>query len=835
MDDSVEEDSSPRHYRRQKDTLYSNYNTYQADWHNRISKRSLNITQHIDYIQIAFLAIFSSDLAYKYQRNFGLKVVRYSNFNQNVLFAIVDRQRFNENFVTLLNIYFQSPADELPIECKLLTLIHSFECLTSDKIAPYIYSQNIILHFVDNTLITQEYSIIKKQLLSFLQEKNIDILKIDESLLQISDIDIDILQQIIDNFDIVQSVQALRTLRIRPNLLSGTPELVLGLDVHLVPNSPTIGIIDTGIAPIDIMQKVIERDGLDLTNSSNPEPYSIKSDHGTTVAALASFGWDFFNNPSNKLSADAKVFSIKAQSEDTGVVNLAQIANAIKQAYESYNIRIFNLSLNVGCKEYNSEISDYAYVLDQLAYNNDILIFISTGNLSIDDVVEIQRICQDINTSSDTRRFLTYPNHFYNPQKESEVHLCVCSNLCEPAESMNNITVGALADNLRKDGIRTDLSLGNEYPAFYTRKYHIDNTQKINNTRFKNNQINKNLFKPDLVLPGGDLLSNDSKMQVIGVEYGALHYLRSSGTSYAAPLAANMAAKILGRYPQLKMQTVKAILINSANEVEFGYLNELIDDLKQQNSPTPIDDLTQSEKTALTKKYNAKRLNHYLTGHGVPDIDKCLYSGGKRVCLIIEESIQYDSHKVINLNIPKYLYDHPKKVALKITATLCYKFPPVLDNPLSYNPVHISFNIGNSILKNDPTSNAREYAECQKVKDNERIAIKKNFFSWSDDFFPASSKLFSNVQKFSVNIAPSELIKIDGQVSIIVRCTGRHDPILAATVQKSHEFSIAFCIEEIYTAELKERDLYSELDSINVLEIATHIDSEAELDNKINN
>lgn len=50
---------------------------------------------------------------------------------------------------------------------------------------------------------------------------------------------------------------------------------------------------------------------------------------------------------------------------------------------------------------------------------------------------------------------------------------------------MNNITVGALADNLRDGNDYTDLSLGKEYPAYYSRKYYVDYNQQINNTGFK--------------------------------------------------------------------------------------------------------------------------------------------------------------------------------------------------------------------------------------------------------------------------------------------------------------------------------------------------------------
>lgn len=55
---------------------------------------------------------------------------------------------------------------------------------------------------------------------------------------------------------------------------------------------------------------------------------------------------------------------------------------------------------------------------------------------------------------------------------------------------------------------------------------------------------------------------------------------QNSGTSYATPLAANIAAKIVSKYPNLNMQSVKALMINSAEPIKKYYLEETIDELK---------------------------------------------------------------------------------------------------------------------------------------------------------------------------------------------------------------------------------------------------------------
>lgn len=477
----------------------------------------------------------------------------------------------------------------------------------------------------------------------------------------------------------------------------------------------------------------------------------------------------------------------------------------------------------------NQDISTYAYILDELAYIYDLLIFISVGNLSEEDIKNMQIVAANPNTSERVKRFLKYPNHYYNPFisiEETECHDGECMNLCEPSESMNNMSVGAIAESYNINHGNHGLSLGCEFPAYYSRKYHIDYNSLINGTRFKNNQKNKNLFKPDIVMPGGDQLDVESRMLVLAprIDGTGLKIEQNSGTSYATPLAANIAAKIVSKYPNLNMQSVKALMINSAEPIKKYYLEETIDELKflDNNSYPYVDS---KEKTLLSKKYSAERLSKYISGHGVPNISKCIDSDDNRCTFVIEDTIAFDSHKVVNLNIPNYLLQYSKKgVLLTLTATLCYKFNPKRADVLSYCPIHIAFNFGNSMNHDEPRKNAEEYASKRASDDKDRMAIKSSVGSWSDDFYPVSSKMFSNVQKMSLNISRDEIEKIRNQISIIFRCTGRE--YLEGT---NHPFSFVLTIEQKHSAELDGNSLYDSLEQVNIVEAIAQAALEAEL------
>lgn len=835
--DEQETSEGRKNYRQQREKLHNCYLSFEQALGNRHALRAQDLeVEHFDMLSIDFLKIADRTLTDKYCEVYGLSQLNYSNMNQTVLFAIADEARFNSVFIPQVNSFTAEENDE-STEHKLLTLMANFSYWDSNSMNPYGIPNsdvhNVLLELVENSpRIAVKQQTIVKAMEDFLDKKQIAYKTIESGLYQIDFIKKDDLAVLLDNFDVIQRIQSLYRTRVRPNAF-GNPEQVSDATLNLLEGAPTIGVIDTGVQRLDVLNPILEEDGIDLVdNEEHPYEIDLTSDssHGTTVATLAAFGNNFYRNiDADLVDADAKIFSIKVQSGETGLVNIAEIRDAIIKAHNEYGIRIFNLSMSVRGKSHNQDISTYAYLLDELAFTYDLLIFISVGNLSAEDIEYIQIIASDPNTTDRVKRFLKYPNHFYNPfitLDETGCHDGQSMNLCEPSESMNNMSVGAIAESYNERHGNHGLSLGKEFPAYYSRKYHVDYNSLINGTRFKNNQRNKNLFKPDIVMPGGDQLDVESQMLVlVPREDGAgLKMGQNSGTSYATPLAANIAAKILRKYPNLNMQSVKALMINSAEPIKTYYLDETINNLKTlENSLYP--NVDRNEKTFLSKKYSAERLSKYISGHGVPDISKCVDSDDNRCTFVVEDMIAFDSHKVVNLNIPNYLLRYSKRGTLLIlTATLCYKFNPKRADVLSYCPIHIAFNFGNSMNHDEPQRNAEEYARRRASDDEARMAIKSSVGSWSDDFYPASSKMFSNVQKMSLNISRDEIEKVHNQISIIFRCTGRDN-----LVGTNHLFSFVLTIEQKHSAELNGNSLYDSLEQVNRVEAITQAALEAEI------
>lgn len=836
-DDDEEFSEDEKNYCQQRESFHRFRIEFYQALESRHNSRATNIpVEHFDVLSIDFLKIADRALVEWYCRVYGLSDLNYSNMNQTVLFAISDEERFKEVFMAQVKS-FVAEENNASTKYKPLTMMAGFHYWGSESMKPFGFADceahDVLLELVESSpKIVSKHRNMVKALEEYLSRNQIAYKRIESGIYQLDFIPKDDLKTLLDNFDVIQRIQSLFTVRVRPNAF-GEPKRVTDATLNLLEGAPTIGVIDTGVQRLAVLEPILEQDGIDLVDNNTPHPYEIDlrsdSSHGTTVATLAAFGNNFYRNiDANVVDADAKIFSIKVQSGETGLVNIANIKDAIIRAHTNYGIRIFNLSMSVRGKSYNQDISTYAYILDELAYKHDLLIFISVGNLSVNDIENMQIVAANSNTRDKVKRFLKYPNHYYNPfvtLEETECHYDEFMNLCEPSESMNNISVGAIAESFNPNHAH-GLSLGREFPAYYSRKYYVDYNSLINGTRFKNNQKNKNLFKPDIVMPGGDQLDVESRMLVLAprIDGSGLRIEQNSGTSYATPLAANIAAKIIRKYPNLNMQSVKALIINSAEPINKHYLEGTINELKtlDNNSYPNVDS---KEKAQLSKKYSEERLSKYISGHGVPNISKCIDSDNNRCTFVIEDTIAFDSHKVVNLNIPDYLVQYPKRDAvLTLTATLCYKFNPKRTDVLSYCPLHIAFNFGNSMNHDDPKKNAEEYATRRASNDKDRMAIKSTVCSWSDDFYPASSKMFSNVQKMSLNISRNEIVKIQNQISIIFRCTGREG--LEGT---NNPFSFVLTIEQNHSAELNGNSLYDSLEQINHVEAIAQAALEAEV------
>jgi hypothetical protein len=426
-------------------------------------------------------------------------------------------------------------------------------------------------------------------------------------------------------------------------------------------------------------------------------------------------------------------------------------------------------------KRTNEDYTAYAFELDKFSHENDCLVLICTANN------------QDAEVSNNS-----YDLNYFHTE---------ITNLCTPAESMNNLTVGAAADCMRGT-IFEGISFSKEFPTLYTRKSHIDLS-----LLFPKNKINKLYFKPDVIECGGDYefsrsnsyigVGSRASMEVLSANPSESFYPQV-GTSFATPLVANIAAQIQRSYPNLSSQSIKALIVNAAG----------LDLIRFQNSHAHL-----LNKTA---------------GYGLVDEEKAVFSNDNAITFLIEDEIEPEQVKIFPINFPEYLIEKDlgkKRGILKVTATLCFSFLPVHNHQLAYCPVHIAF----CFFKN------QDGEDILATEENIKSQLKSNL-RWSQNARHKSKPIpYTNTQKISFPVNRQDLVNESSIFKLAINC--RINPqLLPGTetpYQTAHKFSLAVTIEETLkegnlTGQLyDEVILCNEIENISVLGVEADATAEA--------
>lgn len=746
---------------------------FNADVESRRRERNeaLEIPAHIDYLQVLFQDQFNiTKFNQSWFNDFGLLGVNFSHFNREVLFAVVDQDKFASFLQDIQNFVLKESGEDSQATYRgKVKFIKSFKLLTTQDILSYQESVQLMnFKLVDFPAGSKEGDAIYRRLTDYLQENQLAYRLIEEvNVLEVYGATSNSIEEIAKNFDILLSVTSSLSTVVRPSALN-TVEREYGFEVSNADDDlPIIGILDTGISNNTPLASILVDDNtFNLTDSSS---FVDKVDHGTAVGALAALGKrPYSKGYRGNIEADAKLLSMKILDGNRGFLSSYDILELLRKAKAKYpEIKLFVL---VTCyqanKLTNGDFSPYAFELDRFAHEHDCLIFICTGN----NYLASNQSGYDLN---------------YFSKDET--------NLCPPADSMNNVVVGAAAGNL-VDAVFVGVSHGREFPTIYTRRGHIDLEQyKKPNKKFIKNNIH--LFKPDVIECGGDYeqsngfigTGEDATMELLSAN-PTVSFRKDAGTSFATPLVANVAAQILRTYPSLRVQTVKALIINAASLDAIRFGDSFI------------------------------KLRNKTAGHGLVDSIRSATSTDDAVTFVIEDEIKPEEMKVIPLHFPTYLTRDnldKKSGILRLTATLCFSFDPVLNNQLAYCPVQMAFTIfrnheGNDILK--PESEVQSKLKKSWSQNNR----------WKSNPIPAS-----NTQKMSFLVSTKDLENEQSIFKLAVHCLINSQVLADDKYNTFHPFSMAITVEENLPEARKTGKLYTEITAVNEIENIIYAEGEA--------
>lgn len=784
-----EEEKTEKDYTLMAENFSKAKNKLYSDIEIRHNSRTIDIPEHFDLIEITFQGYFNQPkYEQSYFNEFGLLLLHLSDYNQKGLFAIEDEQKFR-NFIKQIEIFISNTVNEQQKEFNYkITYIKDFKLFSSSDMFGNISDYDVIhITFLQNGLIEKSHiKPQKKALEKFLIEKEIKSKTISGGI-EIYHSNKNFVNTIFDNFDIIYASCSGSGVIVEPSKYN-IPKRTFGFEIINADDEdlPIIGIIDTGVSNQTPLAPIIINAGnsYDLTATG---ALIDNVDHGTGVAAFAALGNSVIPDYRGSFEADARILPIKIMDTRNGAISQSSVIELIRKANKEFGVKIFTLS--IGYADFplknNEEFSLYAKMLDEITNELDILIFISTTNTN-----NITDSCK-------------YPDKF----------LEINSNIASPAESMNNITIGAIADNFEIIDNSIRRSPFPNFPAIYSRKFHIN----FDDDRLFNQATrNKHLCKPDILMHGGDyqkislgfVTGGEASLEILSADLKERTY-RAVGTSFSAPFAANLAAKILRKYPKLDMQTVKALIINSSYLPQTGNF------------------------------FNKLSNNHIrrIFGNGIPNIETVLYSSENKVTFVMEDEIYPGYIKSYPLQLPEYLSEAKRKNGvLTFNATLCFKFQPKGNNQLLYCPLHLAFAIG----KNLELSSSHKGAKLKNGKNvvidvqdgyngNGSGAIKLNSSGgWSQDLY-YSAKIVSNTQKINFNVSKENII--DEKNCFKIAINSDFHKLLTDADKEPYNIAIPYSL--VVTIEQNPikgevlDDLYESLIAINRLEQITDIDLEA--------
>lgn len=777
-----DEETSPKNYFRLATSLRADIVrfTTDVDDKNKLKDKTLQIPYDIDYVQIEFQGVFAiKDTWEKYYTDFGLEATAFYDFAKKGLFAIVDRDKFEIFISNVNNFILQALENNQEVQySNYVKYISAFKLLKANdilKVRLENIGEIVYLSLIDLPLDNAVKQQLVQSLIAYIESLNINYkYDVENDRIELQNPIPKQIQKIIQNFDIIESVTSSAFTTIRPGEFN-TAERQFGFDIQNAGDDlPIVGVIDTGIAQQTALAPLIINDTT-FTLAGNPlidQAGRNRLGHGTAVAGLVALGrLNHKNNFENEVTADAKLLSIKISENGSGYISEIDLLNLLYAVKAKYpQIRLFTLTTCYSSFMYKNEaFSDYTYSLDKFAYETNSLIFICTGN---------NENCINENTSYDLSYF--HGDH---------------TNLSTPADSMNNVTIGAAADNL-KDGAFLGIASGREFPTLYTRKGHIDLS-----AIYTPKKTNKNYFKPDVIDSGGDVgyyAANtldwmDEPALTLLAARPEIGIMQEVGTSFAAPLTANLAAKIIKNYPDLSNESVKALIINGASLNLIPFTTDI------------------------------SKLRNRVIGNGLVDELKSLYSNENSATLILEDVIGNGNIRIYPINFPEYLVNDDlgkKRGILKVSATLCFKFLPIKNNQLSYNPIHMAF----SIFKNQSAEDI--------MKADEKASSKlKATLSWSENGRYVSKPLpYSNSQKIYLNVNVDDLNNEENTFKLAVHAKLSEQVLggLPEDYPTEFPFSIVLTIEE--TIRNNSGKLYDEILLINQLEVIQELDIKARLE-----
>jgi hypothetical protein len=366
-----------------------------------------------------------------------------------------------------------------------------------------------------------------------------------------------------------------------------------------------------------------------------------------------------------------------------------KIHTAVRRLFEgdgggvAPGIKVINLSIGLGYRQFDRSMSPLARLLDWLSYKYNVLFIVSAGNHA--DSIDTGMTFSDFVSADKENRDKAIISHINNEKRNLR--------LLSPAESINALTIGSTFEDgtLFAETVRQILPCSDGIPSA---------------TSAVGMGMNKSI-KPDIIFPGGrscvrenirhsggstiiDWQDFPSREPGIASAAPGNKIMYTFGTSNSAALVSHEASRCY--------DTLLDVFAIAEEDLPNEHMALLIKMMLVHGA----------EWRSLTKKYaeamglydkfgkishqDCSRQLHRYFGYGKPDVNRAIECAKNRISLIGFGELKNGEARTYDLPLPFSFSS--SKICRRLTATLAY-FSPTIPTRQKYRAAQCWYNIEN--------------------------------------------------------------------------------------------------------------------------------------------
>ena len=426
-------------------------------------------------------------------------------------------------------------------------------------------------------------------------------------------------------------------------------------------DAPAVCVIDSGIQEGHLLlQPAIDQASsycfLPGKTATDVGDFVAGGGHGTRVAGAVLYGEEVAKAGTPKLPF--WIQNARVLDDNNRMPDEVFPAEAMRTAVERYhfgprNTRIFNHSINAYGFCRLRYMSSWAAEIDALSSEHDVLIIQSAGNIRPTGPTPYPGVKDHLDAGR------TYPEYLYEP----------AARVANPGQSLQALTVGSIAYDAFEAGNWRSFATEPDLPSAFSRS----------------GPGIWNVIKPEVVEYGGDFIRTNNQPTDVqgggGIPAACPELVRSTmfppgpaadrdatGTSFATPKVARIAAQLQRLLPAEPTLLYRALLVQSAQWPAWaeGVLSQLRAPNGQQTQATRqqlLDDASQIIR---------------CIGFGIPDEARATVNTDHRTTFITsaETPIHAGACHIYQVPIPAALRQQADEYDIRIDVTLSYVAQP---------------------------------------------------------------------------------------------------------------------------------------------------------------